>query len=114
MSGAVPASAGVAPTLLETPWSPTAQDRIGYYGCTAGGGRLIRVGLVGDLDHKPPRAVRVACPACGNTHQVRPAWRRPTGDDKAPDLLIVAAEVDAIGAPERPMGMGSRSWKVGG
>lgn len=92
MSRAVPASEGVAPSLLETPWSPRAEDRVGFYGCRASGGRVVRVGLLGQPQRKPPRAVVVDCPACQQSHLINPSWRRPldVDDDRAPELVISA------------------------
>jgi len=67
--------------------------RIGHYGCTSGGGRLVRVGLIGDSNH-PPRFAMVKCPACGNEHRVEVTWRQPREADagRQPELLLEAIE----------------------
>lgn len=95
MSKAVPVTEGIAPTLLETPWSPRPDDRLGFYGCSAGGGRIVRVGLLGRPRRKPPRSVTVPCPSCGMPHTVEPIWRRPGEADESqePELVIDLAAI---------------------
>lgn len=67
--------------------------RIGHYGCTSDGGRLVRVGLIGDSNH-PPRFAMVKCPACGHEHRVEVTWRQPREADEGrePELLIEVIE----------------------
>lgn len=98
MTKALPADAGVPSSLLETPWCPSPQDRLGFYGC--GGAGLVRIALRGKKGHKPPRAVTVDCPACGGRHLVRPAWRRPVKLDEGrePDVVLDLAEFAEDGA----------------
>lgn len=68
--------------------------KVGHYGCDGdgGGGRLVRVGLVGDS--KPPRSASVECPVCKNTHLVELTWRQPREADEGrePELLVEAIE----------------------
>lgn len=67
--------------------------RIGFYGCTSGGGRLVRVGL-SDESNRPPRFATVDCPACGNEHKVELTWRQPSSEadeDREPELILDAA-----------------------
>lgn len=67
--------------------------RIGFYGCDGGrGGRLVRVGLIGD--NRPPRSALVECPVCKNTHLVELTWRQPREADEArePELFIEVIE----------------------
>jgi hypothetical protein len=99
VSTAIPANAGIAPTLLETPWSPRPEDRVGHFGCSAGGGRLVRLGLRGQKGRKPPKALIVACPACEQPHRVEPIWRRPSprDPDAEPELIVDAATVESDG-----------------
>jgi hypothetical protein len=65
--------------------------KIGFYGCEAGGGRLVRVGLTGD-SNRPPRSAMVKCPACGNEHLVELTWRQPREADEGrePELFLKA------------------------
>lgn len=95
MSKAVSANEGIAPTLLENPWYPGPEDRLGFYGCSARGGRIVRVGLIGHPRRKPPRTLMVDCPACGLDHQVKPTWRRSLEVDEGqePELVIDLATI---------------------
>ena len=71
-----------------------AAGKVGHYGCEGGGkGRLVRVALRGDSNH-PPRFAMVACPACGNEHQVEVTWRQPREADEGreAEVFLEAAE----------------------
>jgi hypothetical protein len=96
VSKAVPASEGIAPTLLETPWAPRPEDRLGFFGCSSNGGSIVRIGLLGHSRRKPPRHISIDCPACGQRHPVEPIWRRPTEADEGrePDLVVDLAAID--------------------
>jgi acetyl esterase/lipase len=100
VSKAVSADAGIAPSLLETPWAPHPEDRVGHFGCSAGGGRVVRLALRGRDGHKPPRTLLVDCPACGVNHRVAPSWRRSHGGEEGRPELVVDAE--AIDGPDAP------------
>jgi acetyl esterase/lipase len=94
VSNAAPADAGIAPTLLENPWFPRPTDRIGFYGCSSGGGRIVRLAWLGRKGQKPPRTLSVDCPACGFTHNAVPTWRAPTDVDEGrePELAVTGTE----------------------
>lgn len=63
-------------------WSEA--DRIGFYGCNS---RVVRVGRH-PKPGKPPRNVKVDCPACGVAHIVSPMWRKRQASDALPDVEV--------------------------
>ena len=104
MSKAVLANEGIAPTLLENPWYPGPADRVGFFGCNVDGGRIVRIGLIGQPHRKPPRTLMVDCPACGMDHQVKPTWRRSLEVDEGqePELVIDLATIAGEDGDEDP------------
>jgi hypothetical protein len=72
--------------------APHRQGRVGFYGCTADRGKVIRCGFAGEGD--PPASAMVSCPACGAEHRAAPMWRPPTAADngREADVLIEGRE----------------------
>lgn len=50
----------------------SVRTRVGFYGCSKEGGRVVSVGFTGV---RPPATVEVRCPQCGERHDVAPMWR---------------------------------------
>lgn len=75
-------------------------DRIGLFGCSGAGGRLVRVGWRGRKGRKAPTALTIDCPVCGRCHPAKPLWRRFTDDDRKQGLDVV---VDPADLPVDPL-----------
>ena len=59
-------------------------------GCSAAGGKIVRLTCTIGDGSKPPRSLEVDCPVCGYHHLVKPIWRKPTERDqgRAGDLVV--------------------------
>lgn len=66
------------------------RPRVGFYGCSAQQGRLVRIGVAEPMA-RGPRTVEVDCPVCMHTHDVKPTWRPLSKRDEGiePDLMLV-------------------------
>lgn len=83
---------------------------IGFYGCSVAD-RIVCVapprGRGGEKPHHT-ESWKITCPACGETHVVKPYWRRATEHERRtkPELVLPPREA--------PQGTASHSYRIYG
>jgi hypothetical protein len=68
--------------------------KVGFAACAVDGGRVMRVGLVGE--GKPPRKPMIDCPNCGKPHDVVLSWRSATRFDEGREAEIVVEAIERV------------------